>query len=50
MLLVLKPTGRGKWSPLIVQLTGKRADPLLFQPGQRITLAGVVYRVCKVQP
>jgi len=39
-MLVLKPPGRGSWSPLLVEITGKRAQPLLQRPGDRVVLFG----------
>lgn len=48
MTLLLKPKGRGNWSGLTLSLDGSRAQPLLFRVGELITLAGVVYRICKV--
>ena len=47
-MLVLKPRGRGNWSTLELRIDGSRAQPLLFRVGESITLAGVVYRICKV--
>lgn len=48
-MLVLKPKGRGNWSPLRVTVEGKRASPLLFRVGQILLLAGVTFRVCEVK-
>lgn len=49
-MLVLRPKGRGNWTPLIVAIEGKRASPLLVRSGQMLTLGGVVYRIAKVLP
>jgi hypothetical protein len=55
--VVLKPVGRGRWSPLRVKFEGKHAvsigvmlahTGLGFQPGQRIELGGIKWRVCSV--
>lgn len=48
MILTLKPKGRGNWHELVMAIEGSRAQALLFQIGQTITLAGIVYRICKV--
>jgi hypothetical protein len=49
-MLTLKPAGRGNWSTLIVAVEGKRASPLLIRAGQKLTLGGIVYRICSVTP
>lgn len=51
-MLVLKPPGRGNWTPLVVALTESRhaPRPLEVHKGQRWTIAGRVYRVAKVMP
>lgn len=48
MTIELKPLGRGNWAPLVMQLDGARAQPLLFRVGEVIKLAGVSFRICKV--
>lgn len=50
LTLILKPKGRGSWSPLTVTLDGPRACPLLIRAGQTITLGGVCFRICRVLP
>lgn len=47
-MLILKPKGRGNWSTTQVIISGSRVLPLLFQPGQTITLGGFVWRICRV--
>lgn len=47
-MLLLKPKGRGNWSTLQLRLDGDRAQALLFNVGDTITLAGIVYRICQV--
>lgn len=49
-MLVLRPKGRGNWSPLQLSVTGRRVSPLLVRVGQTITLGGVVFRICEVKP
>lgn len=48
MTLILKPKGRGNWSPITIEVTGRRALPLLIQRGQTMTLGGLVWRICRV--
>jgi hypothetical protein len=50
LTLILRPPGRGNWSPLVLAIEGKRAAPLLVWRGQLLTLGGVVYRIARVQP
>jgi hypothetical protein len=47
-MLILKPKGRGNWATVDVVISGARALPLLFQPGQTITFGGIVWRICRV--
>lgn len=49
-MLILKPKGRGNWTPLVVEIQGKRATPLLINKGQTLQLGGVTYRISKVLP
>lgn len=48
-MLVLKPIGRGNWAPLTLRMDGTRAQPLLVRIGDRLTMAGVTWRVCEVR-
>ena len=51
MTLVLRPSGRGNWATVVLEVTGRRAPPpLYFQVGQRIPLGGQVFRVAEVRP
>lgn len=50
MTLVIVPPGRGRWSPLLVQITGRRAGPLLQRKGDRVQLLGRTWRVVEVRP
>jgi hypothetical protein len=50
MTVVLKPPGRGNWTPLRIDYTGPQVLPLLVRVGECITLAGVVFRVVEVRP
>lgn len=49
-MLVLKPKGRGNWTPLVMAIEGKRLGALLIRKGQLLTLGGVVYRIAEVMP
>ncbi len=49
-MLVLKPKGRGNWTPIVLTVDGDRATPLLVKVGETVTLAGIVFRICKVIP
>ena len=46
----LKPCGPGNWATLVMQLTGKRADPVLMAVGAVIRMMGIDWRVCWVRP
>jgi len=49
-MLVLKPVGRGRWNTIHMEVEGGRAQPLLVKVGDRVTLAGIVFRICEVRP
>jgi len=49
-MLVLKPVGRGRWNAITMAVVGDRAQPLLVKVGDRVTLAGIVFRICEVRP
>jgi len=49
-MLILRPPGRGNWTPLVIAVEGKRAAPMLVKPGQKLTLGGIVWRISKVLP
>lgn len=49
-MLLLRPPGRGNWHALTVAIEGRRLAPLLIRVGQRMTIAGQVYRIAKVLP
>jgi hypothetical protein len=49
-MLVLKPRGRGNWNPLVLRVSGAHLPGLTVRPGDLVTLGGVVFRVCRVQP
>lgn len=47
-MLVLRPKGRGNWTPLVITLDGQRATPLLIRRGQEIAIGGITFRISKV--
>lgn len=49
-MLILRPKGRGNWTPLVLAVEGKRATPLLIRRGQELVLGGITYRISKVYP
>lgn len=49
MIVVLKPPGRGNWSPLVIDYRGPRLKPMLVQVGELIVLAGQTFRVVEVR-
>lgn len=50
MTLVLKPKGRGRWTPTVLHLVGKRAGPIAVRVGETFKLGGILWRVCRVDP
>lgn len=52
MTLILRPPGRGNWTPVIVQVEGKPhlPPPMYFEVGQRVPLGGMVFRIAEVRP
>jgi hypothetical protein len=54
LTLILRRLGRGNWSPLVLQYEHERQGqlPALLQAkrGDRLPIAGIVYRVSKVMP
>lgn len=52
MTLLLKPPGRGAWTPLLLRIEHSKHAPLPLEVhvGQRISIAGRVFRVAKVMP
>lgn len=50
MTLILKPTGRGRWRPMAIEVDERRVPPMFVQAGQRIVIGGIVFRVAKVLP
>lgn len=50
-MLICRPPGRGNWATLVLTVEGRRAPlPLEVHVGQLVTIAGKVFRVCKVMP
>jgi len=48
--VILKPAGRGNWTPTTLRLEGHHHLPLLVRVGTRLELGGVVFRICEVRP
>lgn len=48
--MILKPSGRGNWAPVTMQIDGRHVTPLSVRVGQLLTLGGIVFRVCEVRP
>lgn len=49
MTLLLRPSGRGSWRVITMQITGDRACPLLVKVGDKIVISGITWRVVEVQ-
>lgn len=60
-MLILRPKGRGNWSPVQLQVNDQntlprlmfdsgRGAPLLVRVGATIPIGGVLFRVCEVRP
>lgn len=51
MTLLLRPPGRGNWTPVRVTITGRHCAPLLdARPGMLLTLGRMTWRIVKVTP
>jgi len=52
MTLLLRPLGRGNWAVTTVSVEASRHAPLPLEvhAGQLLTIAGRVFRVCRVLP
>jgi hypothetical protein len=48
--LILRPPGRGNWTPVVVTIAQSRHAPvpLEFHVGQRVEFGGQMLRVCAV--
>jgi hypothetical protein len=49
-MLTLKPVGRGRWRPMVIDIDAWRVPPMTVAVGQRITIGGIVFRVTGVSP
>lgn len=47
-MVILKPVGRGNWTPVTLTVEGRHAAPLTVRVGDRLVLGGVTFRVCGV--
>jgi hypothetical protein len=52
VILILRPPGRGAWTPVVLTFEQSKHSPLPLEVfvGQRWTLGGKVFRVSKVMP
>jgi hypothetical protein len=50
MTLVLVPIGPGNWREARMSYTGPQSAPFLARVGERFTVAGVTWRVRRVEP
>lgn len=50
MTVILKPSGRGNWATVTMQIDGRHVTPLSVRVGQLLNLGGIVFRVCQVRP
>jgi hypothetical protein len=50
MTLVCVPIGRGKWAEMRLSYRGPQSAPFLARVGERFTVAGVTWRIKRVEP
>ena len=50
MTLILRPRGRGNWSPVTCVMTGEWVFPIMYFVGGTITMGGTQWRISKVLP
>ena len=49
-MLILRPKGRGNWTPITMAIEGARAAPLLVKVGALVTLGGITWRIARILP
>lgn len=49
MSVTCKPVGRGNWASLVLTYAGPQMAPFVVRVGEQFNLAGIVWRVCKVE-
>jgi hypothetical protein len=49
-MLTLKPVGRGRWRPMVIEIDAWRVPPMTVAVGQRIPIGGVIFRICHIDP
>jgi hypothetical protein len=49
LTVVLRPLGRGNWTPCTLYIEGDRIGPLLVRVGMRWEIAGVVFRISEIR-
>ena len=50
MTIVAVPVGRGKWTEMRLSYTGPQSAPFLARVGEVFTVAGVTWRIKRVEP
>lgn len=50
MTLVCVPVGRGRWCELRMTYAGPQMSPFVARVGERFSLAGVQWRVRRIEP
>lgn len=50
MTLVCVPIGRGRWAEMRMSYRGPQTAPLVARVGERFVVAGVTWRVKRVEP
>lgn len=48
MTVILKPTGRGNWTPMRLHYDGQHLVPLFVRVGAVLDFGGLKWRVCQV--
>ena len=50
MTVIAKPTGRGNYAVITIEIKGRHMTPLMVRPGDRFTLGLVQFKVVEVLP
>jgi hypothetical protein len=48
--VIVKPIGRGRWSPMTLTYAGPQLAPFTCRIGERFSLGGITWRVCAIHP
>lgn len=49
-MLILRPKGKGNWTPLVLAIEGERLGLLMIRVNQTMVIGGIVFRISKVLP